>query len=141
MNTTPSPVGLNLIGMDLAEMEAMLGEVSHGAQPRFRARQIYDAVYRQRVAGLEGITNLPKPLREQLNAATALGLPEVERFYDSTDGTRRYLLKLDDGKTVEAVWMPVGAPNPRSRKARTGPARPYELFSAESGSVVRADSN
>jgi 23S rRNA (adenine2503-C2)-methyltransferase len=64
--------------------------------------------------------------------------------YDSTDGTRRYLLKLGDGKTVETVWMPTGAPNPRSRKARTGPTRPHELSetrndSAESGSVVRAN--
>jgi 23S rRNA (adenine2503-C2)-methyltransferase len=119
MHTTPSLTvanltGLNLIGMDLAEMEVMLSEVSGGAQPRFRARQIYDAVYRQRVVELDGITNLPKPLREQLHAAAALGLPVVERFYDSADGTRRYLLKLDDGKTVEAVWMPMGAPNPRS---------------------------
>ncbi len=121
----PSLIGLNLIGMDLAEMEAMLGEVSGGAQPRFRARQIYDAVYRQRVAGLADITNLPKPFREQLHAATALALPAVERFYDSSDGTLRYLLKLDDGKTVETVWMPVGAPNPRSRRARTAPARPH----------------
>jgi 23S rRNA (adenine2503-C2)-methyltransferase len=101
MHTLPS-----LVGLDLAEMEAMLGEVSGGSQPRFRARQIYDAVYRQRVAGLDSITNLPKPLREQLHAATALGLPAVERVYDSSDGTRRYLLKLDDGKTVETVWMP-----------------------------------
>ncbi len=37
-----------------------------------------------------------------------LGLPAVERRYDSTDGTRRYLLKLADGKTVETVWMPEG---------------------------------
>ncbi len=129
----------NLIGLDLSEIEAMLGALSGsasgGAQPRFRARQIYDAVYRQRVSGLDGITNLPKPLREQLHAATALGLPAVERVYDSTDGTRRYLLKLDDGKTVETVWMPFGAPNPRSRKARTGPAQSHEL----SGSVMRAN--
>jgi 23S rRNA (adenine2503-C2)-methyltransferase len=129
----------NLIGLDLSEIEAMLGALSGsasgGPQPRFRARQIYDAVYRQRVAGLEGITNLPKSLREQLHAATALGLPAVDRVYDSTDGTRRYLLKLDDGKTVETVWMPMGAPNPRSRKARTGPIRPHEL----SGSVVQAN--
>jgi len=105
MDTMPS-----LIGLDLAEMEAMLGAVSGGAsggsQPRFRARQIYDAVYRQRVAGLDSITNLPKPLRERLQSEVALGLPEIERVYDSTDGTRRYLLKLDDGKTVETVWMP-----------------------------------
>jgi len=120
MSTVPSLTTRNLIGMDLAEMESMLGGMSGGSQPRFRARQIYDAVYRQRVAGLDRITNLPKPLREQLQSEIAWGLPTIDRVYDSTDGTRRYLLKLDDGKTVEAVWMPVGAPNPRSRKARAG---------------------
>ena len=96
----------SLIGLDLAEMEAMLGVVSGGLQPRFRARQIYDAVYRQRVAGVDSITNLPKPLRERLQGEVALGLPTVDRVYDSTDGTRRYLLRLADGKTVETVWMP-----------------------------------
>ena len=35
-----------------------------------------------------------------------LGMPVVERRYDSSDGTCRYLLKLGDGKTVETVWMP-----------------------------------
>lgn len=37
-----------------------------------------------------------------------MGVPEVERVFDSSDGTRRYLLKLADGKTVETVWMPEG---------------------------------
>ncbi len=97
MDTTP-----NLVGLELGEMEALLG----ADQPKFRAQQIYDAVYRRRVAGLDGITNLPKPLRERLSSEAALGLPEIERVYDSSDGTRRYLLKLSDGKTVEMVWMP-----------------------------------
>jgi 23S rRNA (adenine2503-C2)-methyltransferase len=132
MRTITNLPDRNLIGMDLAEIEAMLGEVGGGPQPRFRARQIYDAVYRQRVAGLEAVTNLPKALRERLQNEVVWGLPEVERFYDSSDGTRRYLLKLDDGKTVETVWMPVGAPNPRSRAARRD--------IAESDSVVREDS-
>jgi len=35
-------------------------------------------------------------------------VPEIARVFDSTDGTRRYLLKLADGKTVETVWMPEG---------------------------------
>ena len=35
-------------------------------------------------------------------------MPSIERRYDSIDGTRRYLLKLADGKTVETVWMPEG---------------------------------
>jgi len=37
-----------------------------------------------------------------------VGVPEIDRQFDSTDGTRRYLLKLADGKTVETVWMPEG---------------------------------
>ena len=37
-----------------------------------------------------------------------MGLPEVHRTFDSSDGTRRYLLRLGDGKTVETVWMPEG---------------------------------
>lgn len=92
----------NLIGLELPEIEALLG----AEQPKFRAQQIYDAVYRRRVIDFGGISNLPKPLRERLSGEIALGLPEIERIYDSSDGTRRYLLRLDDGKTVETVWMP-----------------------------------
>jgi 23S rRNA (adenine2503-C2)-methyltransferase len=87
--------------MELAEIErALVGE------PKFRARQIYDAVYRQRVTDLARVSNLPRPLKERLSAELPLGLPAIERSYDSTDGTRRYLLRMSDGKTIEAVWMP-----------------------------------
>jgi 23S rRNA (adenine2503-C2)-methyltransferase len=61
-------------------------------------------VYRQRVTNLQRVTTLPKPLRDNF----PVGVPEIERHFDSSDGTRRYLLKLADGKTVETVWMPEG---------------------------------
>ena len=83
--------------MDLTELEAALS-----GQPKFRAKQIYEAVYHQRVTDLNQVSNIPKALRTTLE----LGLPEIAHVYDSTDGTRRYLLRLADGKTVEAVWMP-----------------------------------
>jgi 23S rRNA (adenine2503-C2)-methyltransferase len=90
--------------MELADLAAALGP----SEPSFRARQIYDAVYRRRVTALAGMSDLPKPLRVRLEQDLPLGLPEVERRYDSSDGTRRYLLRLADGKTVETVWMPEG---------------------------------
>lgn len=96
--------------MELADIQAALGTAS----PAFRARQIYEAVYRQRVAHLGSISSLPKALREQLAAELPLGLPEISRRYDSIDGTVRYLLKLGDGKTVETVWMPEGARETKS---------------------------
>jgi 23S rRNA (adenine2503-C2)-methyltransferase len=89
-----------IVGMEIAEIAAALGP----KHPRFRARQIYEAVYRQRVTDLQRVSTLPKPLREVL----PVGVPEIERIFDSADGTRRYLLKLADGKTVETVWMPEG---------------------------------
>ena len=90
--------------MELIDLRAALGP----DEPAFRARQIYDAVYRRRATGLDGISNLPKPLRARLAEQFSLGLPDVERRFDSGDGTRRYLLRLSDGKTVETVWMPEG---------------------------------
>jgi 23S rRNA (adenine2503-C2)-methyltransferase len=86
--------------MEVADIAAALGP----DHPQFRARQIYEAVYRQRVTDLHRVSNLPKPLREEF----PVGLPEVDRVFDSSDGTRRYLLKLADAKTVETVWMPEG---------------------------------
>src|SRR5271156_4780331 len=94
----------SIVGMELTDIQQALGS----AEPAFRARQIYEAVYRRRVTALTAISNLPKPLREHLSAELPLGLPEIERRYDSADGTRRYLLRLVDGKTVETVWMPEG---------------------------------
>jgi 23S rRNA (adenine2503-C2)-methyltransferase len=88
--------------MDLSDLETLLGP----REPKFRARQIYDALYRQRIGDLDKITNLPKTLRARILDEASLGLPVVERYYDSVDGTRRYLLLLSDGKAVEAVWMP-----------------------------------
>ena len=88
--------------MELGEIRTALG----ADLPAFRARQIYDAVYRQRVADLGTISNLPKVLRTRVAEGFPLGLPEIAQRYDSTDGTVRYLLKLADGKTVETVWMP-----------------------------------
>jgi 23S rRNA (adenine2503-C2)-methyltransferase len=49
---------------------------------------------------------LPASVREDLAGRHTVGLPEVARRYDSVDGTLRYLLRLDDGKTVETVLMP-----------------------------------
>ncbi|HEY3739772.1 MAG TPA: 23S rRNA (adenine(2503)-C(2))-methyltransferase RlmN [Bryobacteraceae bacterium] len=93
-----------LAGMELAEIRELLGP----DQPAFRARQLYDAVYRQKASGFDAITTFPKAFREELASEVEFGLPEVAARFDSVDGTQRYLLKLADGKTVETVLMPEG---------------------------------
>ncbi len=94
--------GQKLVGMDLSELKNLLGP----EQPTYRARQLYDALYKKQVANLSEISNLPQALRNQLVANSSLGLPMAERRFDSSDGTRRYLLTLEDNRTIEAVLMP-----------------------------------
>ena len=78
-------------------------------QPAYRARQLYDALYHQRLASVELITTLPVALRQRLSAeGYQVGMPEVEQRFVSTDGTVRYLLRFADGQSVETVWMPEG---------------------------------
>jgi 23S rRNA (adenine2503-C2)-methyltransferase len=79
-----------------------------GQRP-YRANQLIEAVYRQRVTSLDEITTLPAALRESLTAeGYAIGLPEIVQTARSIDGTERYLIRMADGETVETVWMPDG---------------------------------
>ncbi|HEY1218069.1 MAG TPA: 23S rRNA (adenine(2503)-C(2))-methyltransferase RlmN, partial [Bryobacteraceae bacterium] len=93
-----------LVGMDLAELREALGS----DQPGYRATQVYEAIYRGRATDLAGIGALPTALRQSLAERLSFGLPEIARRFESVDGTRRYLLRLADGRTVETVLMPEG---------------------------------
>ena len=92
-----------LVGKELGDLTALLA--SAGEQS-FRARQLYHALYRQRIEALESVSVLPSALRARLAREFDTGLPEQSERFTSKDGTVRYLLRLADGKTVEAVFIP-----------------------------------
>jgi len=78
-------------------------------EPAYRAAQLVDALYRQRVEKLEEITTLPEALRERMKAeGYVVGLPKIAQVFTSVDGTERFLVEMADGQTVETVWMPDG---------------------------------
>lgn len=75
-------------------------------EPPFRGTQVFSWIQRRGVLDPDGMTNLPKGLRARL-AEEALGLPfEVEPAPPSSDGTRKLLAHLGDGKRVETVLIP-----------------------------------
>lgn len=76
--------------------------------PGYRVAQLYTALYRQRCASFSSITTLPGSLRSALEEDYVVGWPQIAQRFESVDGTRRYLLRLSDGKTVETVLMPEG---------------------------------
>jgi 23S rRNA (adenine2503-C2)-methyltransferase len=102
LNTPSRP----LLGLTFQELMSL---VLGSGQPAYRAQQLFDAVYRQKVEKLEEISTLPREYRARLSEeGWRLGLPVIARQFLSRDGTVRYLMELVDGETVETVWMPDG---------------------------------
>ena len=101
-----------LFGLNGDELAAVMVDAG---QPRWRGRQLAEAIYSQRVAEISSISTLSKELREKLTmAGWEVGRPRIEQVFKSADGTERYLMEcagLDrklDRQTVETVWMPEG---------------------------------
>ncbi len=96
----------SLLGLQLPELATLVEEFG---QPSYRARQLFEALYRQRVETAEQISTLPQDFRRGLTErGFAVGLPGIEKKFVSSDGTVRYLVACGDGQTVETVWMPEG---------------------------------
>ena len=94
---------LGLIRSELAGLMQSSGE------PAYRAQQVAEAIYRQRVESVEEISTLPQQLRARLaEEGVVVGLPRMEKRFVSVDGTVRYLMEFGDGQSVETVWMPEG---------------------------------
>src|SRR5580704_7691873 len=95
-----------LLGLTLRELTDFAEE---SGQPSYRGRQLFEALYGQRVESLEKISTLPQELRRSLGqTGLSVGIPALEKKFVSTDGTVRYLIGFADGQSVETVWMPEG---------------------------------
>jgi 23S rRNA (adenine2503-C2)-methyltransferase len=74
--------------------------------PRYRGRQVFEALHRQDVRDYAAIGVLPRELRSRLAEELPIRLPEIARRESSADGSVKYGLKLADGALIEAVFMP-----------------------------------
>jgi 23S rRNA (adenine2503-C2)-methyltransferase len=102
----PAAQNTVLFGQSHAELVQVMARLG---QKHYRATQLAEALYRQRVESLDAITTLPANVREQLQAeGYHVGLPQIVQTARSIDGTERYLIRMADGETVETVWMPDG---------------------------------
>src|SRR5512142_1124824 len=87
--------------MDLALLEQALDE---RGEPAFRARQVWEWTARG-ASGYAEMTNLPRPLREELGSEVPFSTLTVEAERESRDGTVKTLFRTADGHPVEAVLM------------------------------------
>src|SRR5579872_5627432 len=93
----------NLAELDRPELEAVLEAEGY---PRFRARQIFQRLYRRGATEIAAMTDLPKELRRKLEDAFVVTTPAVRHREQSADGTQKFLLQLEDGRQIESVFIP-----------------------------------
>jgi 23S rRNA (adenine2503-C2)-methyltransferase len=103
--------------LDVPALEVALEAIGH---PRFHARQIFQWIHRHGVVDFDAMTDLGRELRGQLTRDFRVGIPQVVQTERSTDGTVKFLLRLDDGKLIESVYIPdnpAGEDGPRDPRA------------------------
>jgi len=96
---------IDLLGLTRPQLAAALAPV---IDRPFRVEQVYRALYERGVHDFAAMTDLSKDLRDRLAERYRIGLPEIAERRPSSDGTCKYLFRLQDGATIEAVDIPDG---------------------------------
>lgn len=96
----------NIKRFSLEELEQ---EMTGLAVEPFRGRQIFQWLWQKNAGAFDDMTNLSKELRRQLKERYQLINPEVKKIQVSSDGTKKFLLKLADGVKIESVFIPEGS--------------------------------
>ncbi len=92
-----------LLGMSRDELAAAMAQLG---EKRFRADQIANWIYARGATGFDVMTDISKALRGRLESLYRIGRPAIVSAQISSDGTRKWLLRLDDGNEVESVFIP-----------------------------------
>lgn len=93
----------NLIGLSREQLVEALAGI--GEKP-FRATQLWHWMYHRGETDFVAMTNLGKPLRAKLVEGFYVGRPAIKQALVSTDGSRKWLLTLEDGNEIEMVLIP-----------------------------------
>jgi len=97
----------NLVGLTReALLDALIEAGTPQKQARMRAGQIWQWIYEKGLRDFDGMTNLSKDFRAQLDASFVIEVPEVVERTVSADGTRKYLVRIAGGHEVETVYIP-----------------------------------
>ena len=99
----PADARTDLIGLDREAVTALFAEAG---LPKFRANQVWQWIYHKGATSFDVMTNLAKPLRQQLAEQFRMSRPGVATRQDSVDGTIKWLMRFADGNEAEMVFIP-----------------------------------
>ena len=101
------PRNETLIALSRSELATRLRELGvPERQSRMRVRQLWSWLYVRGATDFAAMTDIAKELRGELAQVFTLARPEIVTEQVSVDGTRKWLLRLADGKEIETVYIP-----------------------------------
>jgi 23S rRNA (adenine2503-C2)-methyltransferase len=105
---TPREDGrVDLMGLPRPRIRELFEEAGLDAKAaKLRAKQVYHWLYHRGVTDFEAMTDIAKTMRPWLTERFVIGRPNVVEAQHSTDGTRKWLLRTDDGHDFEMVFIP-----------------------------------
>ena len=86
--------------------EQLINWVKSFGEPQYRAQQLLKWVHQVRVTDFNQMTNLSKSFREKLVENAEIRLPEIVLRKHAHDGTRKWLLRMSCGNSIETVFIP-----------------------------------
>src|SRR5260370_36318 len=104
MRTNVAEGLVNLLGLPRSELEAFVAD-RLGAKP-FRARQLMKWIYRRGASDFAAMTDLAQDFRARLADAAKISVPEIVTEQQSSDGTRKWMLRMDAVQGIETVYIP-----------------------------------
>ncbi|MCK5696957.1 MAG: radical SAM protein, partial [Gammaproteobacteria bacterium] len=94
---------VNLLGYDVANMKAFFSEID---EKPFRAVQVVKWIHQYGVNDFAQMTNVSKILRSKLTAIAEIKPPEIIMEQKASDGTIKWLMRLEGGNSIETVFIP-----------------------------------
>jgi 23S rRNA (adenine2503-C2)-methyltransferase len=93
----------NLLGLDRAGLEAFVAGLD---QKPFRARQLMKWIYKLGVSDFSAMTDLSREFRALLQEHAEIRTPDIVTVQHSADGTRKWMLRMDEAQGIEMVYIP-----------------------------------
>ncbi len=90
-------------GLSLKDLEKTFKEAG---EKTFRARQVFDWIYKKGGTDFDAMTNLSPDVRSKLKEKYFLSPPQVAAEHHSVDGTKKFLFEMSDSEKVETVIIP-----------------------------------
>src|SRR5690554_3697785 len=124
---------INLLGMPKAKLEAFFETLG---EKRFRAQQVLQWIHQRGVDDFDQMTNMSRVLRERLKEIAEVRGPEVVYDETSKDGTRKWVMRMDNGNSVKLCLFPMVSVAPCVCRPRLAAAWTVLSVRRESGALT-----